>query len=441
LREAEPLDAVPESAALDPLPHDHAISHEEAAILWRSLERIPATYREPLVLYYREHQSVEIVAAHLEMTEDAVRQRLARGRRLLQEEVLSFIEGALTRTRPQKAFTLAVLASLPALSFSAKAAVAGAAFKGSAGAKGVGATGVLGALLGPLIVFVPNYFAYRVTLAGAQSPEERAAVNAFWGKAASITLALFIPMLAIVLWLTWNQTDHAYLSGLFASCLVMIFVPTIFALGIASSRKTRLYYSRVLAQEHGGVFPSPAWEYCSNAKLFGLPLVHIRIGDRFAELRKPVKAWIAVGHTAVGGLFAFGAASIAPISVGGFSFGLLSLGGLAVGGVALGGISAGVWPLFGALVIGWQAFNGCFAIGWNAAVGLIAVAHDCALGKFAFAAQANNEIAREFIFPNPLFRCAEFIMRFWHWLNLFWIIPFFIMWRIARLRPRQMEIH
>lgn len=52
---------------------------------------------------------------------------------------------------------------------------------------------------------------------------------------------------------------------------------------------------------------------------------------------------------------------MAPISVGGFSLGLLSLGGLAVGGVA-----AGVWPLFGGLAIGWQAFNGCFAIAWLA---------------------------------------------------------------------------
>jgi len=30
---------------------------EEEAILWRSLERIPETYREPLILFYREHES------------------------------------------------------------------------------------------------------------------------------------------------------------------------------------------------------------------------------------------------------------------------------------------------------------------------------------------------------------------------------------------------
>lgn len=442
LRGAEPLESIRETAAPGPLPRDHAISNEEAAILWRSLERIPDTYREPLVLFYREHQSIETVAAHLDLTEDAVKQRLARGRKLLQEQVLAFVEGALARSNPGRAFTLAVLASLPALAFSAKAAAVGAtAATGGATAKATGVAGWLGAMVGPLIVFIPNYIAYRVTLAGAHSEEERAGVKSLWSRVAAVTLALFIPLMAIVLWLTRNQMDRSHLSGLFACCLVLIFVPTIFVLGVASSRKVRPYYSRVLAQEYGGVFPAPAWEYCTNATLFGLPLVHIRIGDRFAALRKPVKAWIAVGHSAVGGLFAFGGTAIAPISIGGFSVGLLSLGGFAAGGVVLGGIALGVWPLFGALILGWQSFNGCFAIGWNAAVGLIALAHDFALGQFAFAAQANSGIARDFIFPNPFFRGAEVIIRHWYSLNLLWIVPFFILWRVARRQPRQAESH
>lgn len=440
LRDAETLEAIQESPAPGPLPYDHAISNEEAAILWRSLERMPATYREPLILFYREHQSVETVAEHLELTEDAVRQRLARGRKLLQEQVLAFVEGALARSNPGKAFTVAVLASLPALALSASAATVGAtAATGSATAKGTGTMGLPGWMLGPLIAVIPNYIAYRVTLAGAQSDEERAAVKAFWGKAATITLAFFIPVAAGVLWLTRNQPDRSFLSGLLATCLVLIFVPTMAVLTIVSSRKSRQYYARLLTEEYAGVLPEPAWEFRSKTALFGLPLVHIRIGDRFAILRKPVKAWIAVGHTAMGGLFAFGTATIAPISIGGFSFGLLSLGGLAVGGVALGGIAAGVWPLFGGLIIGWQAFNGCFAIGWSAAVGMFALAHDFALGQFVHAAQANNEAARQFVFPNPFFRCAEFIIRHWYWLNLFWIVPFFILWRVTRSRSPQPE--
>lgn len=436
---AAPLDAAQDSHAPGQQPHDFTISNEEAAILWRSLERIPELYREPLVLFYREQQSVATVAATLDLTEDAVKQRLSRGRKLLHEQVLGFIEGALERTKPQKAFTLAVLASLPGLTFSAQAAVAGAVAKGGTTAKAAGAMGVLGALMGPLIVFLPNYLAYRVTLAGAWSDEERAAIKRLYARLAWITLALFIPLAIILVWLTWDRLDSSHLSGLFASSLVVIIVPTIFILTFALARKDPGYHARLLEQEYNGVYPKPAWEYRSKASLFGLPLVHIRAGDRFAVVKKPVKAWVAVGHTAIGGLFALGAATIAPISIGGLSIGLVSLGGLALGGVCAGGIALGIWPVFGALLIGWQAFNGCFAIAWNQAVGMFSLAHDYALGKFAHAAQVNNDIARQVIFPNPFFRLAEFVARRWIWLNLFWIVPFFVMWLMARKRRQQSE--
>lgn len=119
LRGAEPLHNAEEAPNPEPLPRDQAISREEEAILWRSLEQIPETYREPLVLFYREHQSVENVATALDLSEDAVKQRLSRGRRLLHEEVVAFVEGALERTNPGKAFTLGVLAALPVFATSA----------------------------------------------------------------------------------------------------------------------------------------------------------------------------------------------------------------------------------------------------------------------------------------------------------------------------------
>src|SRR5208283_1387575 len=114
IREAEPLENVPESRAPEPLPIEHAISREEEAILWRSLERIPEIYREPLVLFYREHQSIGAVAEELDLTEDTVKQRLSRGRKMLHEQVLAFVESTLRRTAPSQAFASAVLAALPA---------------------------------------------------------------------------------------------------------------------------------------------------------------------------------------------------------------------------------------------------------------------------------------------------------------------------------------
>ncbi len=79
VRQAASLEDAPESFALDPMPSEQAISREELAILWRSLEKIPEAYREPLILFYRQHQSIDQVAAALELSEDAVKQRVSGG--------------------------------------------------------------------------------------------------------------------------------------------------------------------------------------------------------------------------------------------------------------------------------------------------------------------------------------------------------------------------
>ncbi len=124
---AESLEALDELLSPEPQPPDQVISDEEKAILWRSLERIPEIFREPLVLFYRKQQSIETVARDLGLSEDAVKQRLSRGRKLLQEQFLAFVAGALKQTRPGKAFTLGVIAALPLLGTTAKAATVGTA--------------------------------------------------------------------------------------------------------------------------------------------------------------------------------------------------------------------------------------------------------------------------------------------------------------------------
>jgi RNA polymerase sigma factor (sigma-70 family) len=140
---AESLEAAPETLSPEPHPVEQAISREELAILWRSLERIPELYREPMVLFYRENQSVAVVAQNLELTEEAVKQRLSRGRKMLHEQVLAVVEGALARTNPGKAFTLAVVAALPALAGSAKAAALGSVAGGSAATPGASALNLM----------------------------------------------------------------------------------------------------------------------------------------------------------------------------------------------------------------------------------------------------------------------------------------------------------
>ena len=112
---AESLADAPEPTAVTHEPDAQAISKEEEAILWRVLAGLPEIYREPMVLFYRQNESIQRVADVLAISEEAVRQRLSRGRALLNERVTKVIEQGLRRTGPADTFAAAVIAALPAL--------------------------------------------------------------------------------------------------------------------------------------------------------------------------------------------------------------------------------------------------------------------------------------------------------------------------------------
>ena len=414
-------------------PRDQVISKEEEAILWRSLGELPATYREPLVLFYRQNQSIAEVAAALELSEDAVKQRLSRGRALLAEQVATLIEGALGRSTPGTAFTLGVMAALPALTTSAKVATIGAAAaKGSATAKAAAATGLLSGLLGTLLVGFGNYLGYRSVMDNARTDRERDFIKAFYRRIGVTTFALLAVFASVMTWADKSRGERSLSAGLLINSGIVLYVLTTFAFVVVTTRKRRKYYSQVRA---AGNVRAPAFEFRSRASLFGLPLVHIRIGEQLDTLNEPVTAWIAVGNFAVGGLFAFGGLAIAPASIGFCAVGLLPLGGLTLGVLALGAVALGVWA-FGGLAIGWQSF-GCFALAWNAASGDLSLARDFALGHIAQATQINNDVAREFIQSNWFFRATHIALRHSIWLNLLWVTPLVVQWRtIARARRR-----
>src|SRR5262249_36844284 len=110
-------------------------------------------------------QSIEAVAAELDLSEDAVKQRLSRGRKLLQEEVLTFVENTLRRSGPSQAFSSAVLAALPA----GPAASAGVAGKGALAAK----LGLLGAWLPPVLGILAGITAHWLIVRAAPTVRER----------------------------------------------------------------------------------------------------------------------------------------------------------------------------------------------------------------------------------------------------------------------------
>ncbi len=439
IREAEQLERISESHSPEPLPHDHTISNEEQAILWRSLERIPEIYREPLVLFYREHQSIETVAANLDLTEDTVKQRLSRGRKMLQEQVLAFVEGALSRTNPGKTFTLGVLAALPAtMATSAKAATLAAGAKAAGSAKAAGAMGVFGALLSPLLAIFGNYASYKMNLDEAETDEERFHVKKLFGNALVITLTVAALLAGPLFWLLRHEEISTFCSVLFSQIVVVYFL-ALGWLGFATLPQRRRHLARMLAENHGGKFPAPAYEFRSRASLFGMPLVHVRLGDRFDVLRGPVKAWIAIGSShSVGVIFASGGIAVAPVAFGGIAIGILPFGAIALGIFSIGAIAIGGWA-YGALAVGWQIFCGC-GVAWNAGEGGLIFARDIALGAFAHAAQANTEAAKQFIYNSLFFRIGYAISRHSLLVQLTWIIPMFLQARVVTRARRRREL-
>ena len=123
------------------------MGREEAALLWKELERLPEAYRAPMILYYREEESVRSVADALDLTEDAVKQRLARGRRLLAEQLERVRRDLVRAAKPGEAFTQGVLAALPLGNAPAAAMIGSMVAKSGAAAKSAGLLG-LAKLLG-----------------------------------------------------------------------------------------------------------------------------------------------------------------------------------------------------------------------------------------------------------------------------------------------------
>ncbi len=414
-------------------PSEQTISKEEQAILWRVLGGMPEVYREPLILFYRQSQSVAEVAETLELSKDAVKQRLSRGRVMLGEQVAKFVETALHNTGPTKAFTLGVLAALPVMTASTKAAVLGAtAAKGSAAAKAAGLVGLFGAVSGLVVMFLGPYFGYKMDVADARSPQRRQ----FIVKCYRIMIAMIAAfVLADVLLTDVSRSLATANPVLFAGLSVALpvaYVLFVIALTLWMRGTFRAFQEQERIENRPVPLPTPVFEYRSKLALFGLPLVHIRM--RGGRERGLVKAWIAAGDSAIGVLFAFGGMAIAPISFGGIAVGLVTLGGFAVGLLPLGGFSFGPWAL-GGFAIGWQAFGGC-AVGWSAAQGGVAVAHEFAQGGVALARHANDAAAQTLFQNSKFFQIALVAVGHAYWLNLVALLPLALWWQSRRQRMR-----
>ena len=437
---ASQLDESHEPIATTREPVDEAVSREEETLVWEALAEIPENYREPLILFYREHQSVTEVAEALELSSDAVKQRLSRGREMLREQVATVVEGALRRSRPQAGFTVAVMAGLTAMSAGTKAALAATTGVGAAtavagaggaavamkaapaaavpGAVALASTaGLAGGLFGSAVGLAGGWFGMWLPAQFAPTNRERL-YHLMVGRRMLVVSAVMTLLLAGLMIVLATRLSPSWMMGcvfgwivvlnVYIAVEILLLVRTIKRIRAESPPESdpndspvKAYFQQRATLANG----ASRWEgrvYRSRSTLLGLPLIDINVSDpaftpNSSQASPPpprhARGWIAIGDRADGmllaiggvarGFFAFGGLAMGIVSGGGVSLGLISFGGLAVGALAVGGGALGGIAL-GGMAIGWQAAGGG-AIAWDVACGGGAVAYHAAFGGGAMA--------------------------------------------------------
>jgi RNA polymerase sigma factor (sigma-70 family) len=435
LATAEPLDEGIVAATSDSNPTGQAISKEEEEILWRSLKHLPEDYREPLVLFYREHQSIELVAAILDLSEETVRQRLSRGRRLLHERVIAFVEGALEQTAPGRTFALGVMAALPGVTLAAtSSAVGSTALKGTAAGKAAATAAPFATLLGPLIGFfgaVAGTWAMAIEL--PESSRERKFACKAWAFCWALTILFVLGVYLGTHTADWNAHPRiltaVLLGSAFGYCAALC---ALWRWAGPVQRRIRKEEAAQALNPRSFSLSQP-YEYRSPRTLLGQPLLHIRFNCVEAGKTLPAKGWIAVGTKAYGILFAHGAFAVGTISFGGFAVGLVAIGGLGLGLLAFGGLGLGL-AATGGTAVGYVAYGGG-AIGWLGAAGGVVLARHFALGGGALALHANDAAARAFMQGSTFFHYAEAFV--WTMIGISWVptmISVYVKRRLTRER-------
>jgi RNA polymerase sigma factor (sigma-70 family) len=443
-------------SASAPGPAEEAVSREEETLVWQSLEEVPEAYREPLILFYREQQRVAEVAAALDLSADAVKQRLSRGREMLRERVAELVEGVLRRSRPGRGFTVAVMAGITAGSLGPSTALAG-----GGGAAGVAATaltasaatGIAGGVAGTGLGLLGGWVGTWLSAEAAPTRGERDLVRRA-GRRMLLVSLLFTAVLVVPILLLAQQPRRfpfwAYL--VFWAAWMVSFALYISVESIRLARAAKRLRAEPGAQPNDTPLRRRAARYRgrvhrSRASFLGLPLLDVNVSDPLSTAgdaeagRRVAVGWVAIGDDARGvllaiggkarGFVALGGTTVGVVSIGGVAVGLIAVGGLALGVLGIGGLGTGVWAL-GGLAIGWQALGGCalgwdvacggLAVAWHAALGGAALAHDLAVGGEAWAARVNDEAAWAVFLEHPLRGAAE-----WGQANLAWMVTAIIL--------------
>ncbi|WP_416307415.1 RNA polymerase sigma factor [Neptunicella sp. SCSIO 80796] len=415
---------------------EQAIQQQQQTLLWKVLDGMEDTYREPLVLFYREEQSVERVAAALELSEDTVKQRLSRGRKLLKRAMANVVEGTLTSSKPGVAFTAGVLAIISSIPAPAKAAVLGG---GAAKAGSLFKSASVLTFLASCSGLISAFFGFRASLDQSRTQRER--------KLAIKSLVWFMSFAAVYVagsftfkYLAFSYSNYAGFYTAASLVLVLLFVTSYLMLvscmftAMRTLRAQERLFQPQAFLDQADQPNSKQREYKSALQLWGVPLIHFQFG--MPEVTdKPAFGWIAGGSSARGLLFAWGGVAIAPISVGIVSVGIISIGAVGFGVVGLGTVAIGIIG-FGASAIAYKAYASLSAFGWESAFsGGFSIASDAAIGPFAYATQINNEQAAQIINLTMLDLSYQWLLAA---IAILVIVP--AVWHSRKVRQRMKQV-
>lgn len=375
------------------------IEQEQQELLWKVLNSMEAHYREPLVLFYRQQQSVETVANELDLTVDTAKQRLSRGRKILKQAMAEFVEDTLSRSlsksKPGAGFTAAVLLAINTISPPAKAAAVGAtAVKGGSLFKFT----TLLTLVASLSGLVSSFFGTKAALAQSRTEREKRAVIQVVSWYVGSALVFVVAMFGLQFWAVELTPVPQAVVAFVAQGLVIGFAVLYMYLLIFMTQtlrdiraQERIFHPEAFHRESDKK-DSKQREVISAWRLFGVPLYHFQFGMT-EHGDKPAFAWIAGGNYAYGLLFAWGGFAAAPVSVGIVAVGVVSIGAVSIGVLGLGTVAIGFIG-FGASAVAYKGYGSLSALGWESAFsGGFSAAVEGAMGTIAHAKVVNNEAA------------------------------------------------
>lgn len=210
-----------------PTPVQKIIEDERERAAAELISALPEDSRETLLLFYREGQSSQQVAALLGLSDAAVRKRLSRARQDLREDLLKRFGEFARSTAPGAAFTAVVATALTVAS--PPAAAAGILSAGAAvGAKTfgkilLGAAGSIGFAV--VASFTAIYLGLRSQLRGAIDEEERrglirsAAINAL--ASIGFVVALLVIAYATTGWMPAVLATVGFMGIIFYQSLIV----------------------------------------------------------------------------------------------------------------------------------------------------------------------------------------------------------------------------